>query len=314
MKRRKTRQKPKVCSPKPLSDTEQAMSGDPQPDTRLCQGSGVWHGQYETVVGLRHRDALLPLPCQDAALAITQPRPVLLVADGAGSAAVSEIGSQAVVTGLARLISTLEQQLVTLLDSPVAASPEASRSFGLVMVKHAKGLLADLAQTHRRPQKDFRCTLLAIVAGKHHLMWLKIGDGAIVVEQIESVCSNDQTDNRLLQPRLQTLGKDGKGEFANQTTFIDEKLTLDDVQTGGLPIHDITGMALMSDGGAERLVSNDGSKVATQISGWLDSLRQGKLKRRVLTQRFYTEEFTQGTSGDDCGIALCSVELASPPQ
>ncbi|MBE0508758.1 MAG: hypothetical protein IBX50_18900, partial [Marinospirillum sp.] len=62
----------------------------------------------------------------------------------------------------------------------------------------------------------------------------------------------------------------------------------------------------MSDGAADRLVANDGSKVSSQISGWLHDLRQGKLKRRALTRLFYSDAFTQGTTGDDASLALAA--------
>lgn len=272
------------------------------PALTACEPDQHWQACYEAVTGLAHRDANPPLPCQDSAIALNSQRPIVIVADGAGSSAVSELGAQAVTTGLARLLNTLERQVTQLLDQPQSSSNEETRSFALLLVKHAKGILDDLAVQHRRPQKDFRCTLLLAIQGKAQLLWLKIGDGALVIETL-------QQDAGKLLPTLATLGSVGKGEFANATTFIDDHLQPTDVQTGSCNSADITGFAAMSDGAADRLVANDGSQVSPQISDWLNKLRQGNLKRRELTRLFSSENFTRGTTGDDASVALCASGL-----
>ena len=360
----------------PVLKTEAAPEEETQaPALTACEPDQHWQACYEAVTGLAHRDANPPLPCQDSAVALNssrpivivadgagssavselgsqavttglarllntlerqvaqlldqpqnssseevrsfallldQPqdsavalnssRPIVIVADGAGSSAVSELGSQAVTTGLARLLNTLERQVAQLLDQPQNSSSEEVRSFALLLVKHAKGILDDLAVQHRRPQKDFRCTLLLAIQGKAQLLWLKIGDGALVIETL-------QQDAGKLLPTLTTLGRVGKGEFANATTFIDDHLQPTDVQTGSCSSAHITGFTAMSDGAADRLVANDGSHVSPQISDWLNKLRHGKLKRRELTRLFSSEHFTHGTTGDDASVALCASGL-----
>lgn len=282
-----------------------AVSKPQAPVIVQCLPNQQWQASYEAVVGLAHRDANPPLPCQDSAMALTTPRPMVIVADGAGSSAVSEIGALAVTTGLTRLLNTLEKQVAQLLDTSEATDEAELRSFGLMLVKHAKGILDDLAVQHRRPQKDFRSTLLLAIQGKTQLFWVKIGDGALVTETLK------EKEGQLL-PSLQTLGKVGKGEFANATTFIDDHLQPSDVQTGGCASEFITGFAAMSDGAADRLVANDASRVSPQISDWFNKLRQEKLKRRELSRLFSSENFTKGTTGDDASIALCSSGLKEP--
>ena len=307
---------PAVSAEVPTEPESKTTATDSPPPPVYSLGNGLWQAQYEAVVGLAHRDMSLPLPCQDAALARNQPRPMLMVADGAGSSAASEWGSQCVVTGIARLLDTLEQHLVDLLDSAEEPEANAGRSFGLLLVKHARGLLVDLAYTQRRSLKDVRCTLLVAVVGQQRLLWIKLGDGALVYERIPQPLAVDtQAAEMSLQPQLMIVGTSGKGEFANQTQFIDEQLQPQDVQVGLLPVQNITGIAAMSDGAADRLVAHDGVKVAAQLSQWFEALRHGALKRRALTQRFYSEPFTQGTTGDDCSVALLATGLNfSPPQ
>lgn len=292
--------------------TEPALKTEPAPTPEeatqapvltVCEPDQHWQACYEAVTGLAHRDANPPLPCQDSAIALNSQRPIVIVADGAGSSAVSELGAQAVTTGLARLLNTLERYIAQLLDQPQSGSNDEIRSFALLLVKHAKGILDDLAVQHRRPQKDFRCTLLLAIQGKAQLLWLKIGDGALATERLQ------QQDTDKLIPTLTTLGSVGKGEFANATTFIDDHLQPTDVQIGSCSSAHITGFAAMSDGAADRLVANDGSQVSSQISDWLNKLRQGTLKRRELTRLFSSENFTRGTTGDDASVALCASGL-----
>lgn len=278
---------------------------------RAPTGLPSWQSLHEAVVGLSHRNASPPLPCQDAALARSLPRPTLLIADGAGSSAVSEIGAQAVITAVARLLHTLDRQLASLLDDPLSAAHSAdhaqqARHFALLLVKHARGVLEDLAAQQRRPQRDFRCTLLLMVLGETSALWLKLGDGALVYERVSAEADGE------MRTVLCTLGEPGKGEFANTTQFIDEQLSPDDVQSGLLPLAGITGLAAMSDGAAEKLIAQNGSQVARQLQHWLQALRRGQLPRRDLTRSFYSEAFCHASSGDDCSIALLAREQSAP--
>lgn len=265
--------------------------------------SGRWDAQFEAVAGTRHLNATPPLPCQDAATSATHPRPVVIVADGAGSSSMSDVGAQTVVAALGRLLGTLEQDVVELLDQETAPAPERSRRFALMLVKHAMGVLNDLAQTQRRMVKDFRCTLLLGIVGQAHLLWLKVGDGALVQEKIKML-----PDGALASEFL-TLGAMGKGDFANETVFVDDRLRPEDVQSGLLPAHDVCGLAAMSDGAALALVSHDGTRVASRLGTWLGELRAGKLKKSTLTANFYEAEFSRKAMGDDCSLALIASAL-----
>lgn len=267
-----------------------------------------WRALEEAVVGLGHRQR--NLPCQDAARTVVHPRAVAVLADGAGSSAVSELGAQAVVWGLARLIETLEKPLAEQLDRETF-DHNTLRALALMLVKHGIGLLNDLATQHRRPLHDFRCTLQVFITGKQRHLWLRVGDGEIVVEQ-HTVTATD-SGATTTECQLHTLGHSGKGEFANQTQFLDS-VAPEDVQIGHLPADKVTGVALMSDGAAERLVSNDGHRVAGRVTTLLEQLRADKLRRATLTQMFYEEGFCQGTSGDDRSIALLACNFTEPAQ
>lgn len=263
-----------------------------------------WGGQFEAVTGTKHLNTTPALPCQDAAISAMYPKPFVIVADGAGSSLMSDVGAQAVVTSLSRLLETLEQDVIGLLDQN-HQTEEQGRRFALMLVKHARGVLIDLARTQRRAVKDFRCTLLLAIIGKTNLLWLKVGDGAIVQEKIRSLPDGTK------ESELQTLGEVGKGDFANETTFIDELLRIEDVKSGLCSAANICGLAAMSDGAALALVSHDGTKVAPRIATWLSELRAEKLKKHLLTASFYDLDFSRKAMGDDCSIALVASTLSS---
>jgi len=295
----------------PPGAVEDAQAAATQQGATYAPGNGAWCVVEEAVVGLAHRAQ--NLPCQDAAQAVCRPRPAVVVADGAGSSAVSELGARAVVSGTVRLLDSLDKPLAELLDGQAPPAPELVRTWGLLLAKHARGLLHDLAREHRREVRDLRCTFLLMVAGRERLLWLKVGDGALVVERMRlqpQAAGGGQAP--AWQSELRALGEPGKGEFANQTVFLDAAAP-EDVQLGWLPARDITGMAAMSDGAAERLVSSDGARVAPRIADLLAQLRQERLGRQALTQMFYEQGFCQGTSGDDRSMALAACGLQAPP-
>lgn len=271
---------------------------EPVPEPVYAVATQQWQVMDEAVVGLAHR--VRNLPCQDAVKASVKPRPCMVLADGAGSSAVSELGARAVVHGLSRLTDTLNAHVATVLDQG-DASDETLTALGLLFVKHAVGLLHDLASKHRRDVRDFRSTLLMCVLGKQRHLWIKVGDGAVVVERQQLLPGQPS------QCCLSTVGHAGKGEYANETQFLD-RVQPEDVQVGFLPAQDITGLALMSDGAAERLVSNDGQRVAGRLAVLLQALREDKLRRSVLTRMFYEDGFCERSTGDDRALAL----MASP--
>jgi hypothetical protein len=100
--------------------------------------------------------------------------------------------------------------------------------------------------------------------------------------------------------------------FANQTTFVDDRLSMQDVQWGMHSSVGVSGLAAMSDGAAEKLVSNNGRMVSGQISRWLEGVREQTLRRRDLTQAFYSDRFNQQSTGDDRSIALLAAQMVWP--
>lgn len=263
------------------------------------KADGLHHVLTQASVGLQHlnqKNAVLP--CQDAVKAVITPRPILMACDGAGSASMSEIGSTALTVQLTRLCQSIEPWLVDYLDSihPVVNLQPLVR----VIIRHAIGVLQDLSDSHRRDMRDFRSTLNLVLMGTQQILWIKVGDGEIVQEKI-SYCSHQPEQ---LTSELSCIGAQNKGEFANQTQFIDNQLSFDDIQWGVLDRQSTTGLALMSDGASEKLVAAHRQQVSGQVSDWLDRLRHDKLKASDICKRFYSEEFNASSTGDDRSITL----------
>ena len=160
-------------------------------------------------------------------------------------------------------------------------------------MRHACGLLEDLASLHRRPVTDFRSTLLVAVGGRSHWLWSRVGDGALVVER---------------DGALKLLGETGKGEFANQTVFLGRELRPEQVQWGLEPTLGMTGLAAMTDGAAERLVSLDGSRISGQLATFFNEARNEKLSRTGLRSFLQEREVWRSTSGDDRGLAILACD------
>lgn len=250
----------------------------------------AWQLGGAAVKGLAHwrKD----LPCQDAVTWRRQPRPILVLSDGAGSAAVSELGAKVLVTGISRFLFSMEDALCPWMDAATGQEQEQAEGWSRRLLLHAQGLLEDLAQSERRKVSEVRATLLLAVLGAVHSFWWQVGDGVIVAQSSEK--------SRVLGDITKS-----KGEFANQTCFVDTASPADP-QFGVLPTADLLGLALMSDGGAERLVAYDGSQVGTRVDGWLEELRQKSFAPEKIAVAFHEPEMWQRTSLDDRSVVLAA--------
>lgn len=250
----------------------------------------AWSICGDAVIGLAHRRK--GLPCQDAVAFRPSPRPILALSDGAGSAAISERGAQALVLGITRFLLSLEGDLASWLDGENETSQIQVMCWSERLRLHAQGLLVDLAQAERREVRDMRATLLMAVIGERHVFWWKVGDGAIVARNSEGMWS------------LGNLAS-AKGEFANQTCFVDAA-SGSDVQSGLLSTQELFGIALMSDGGAERLVAHDGGKVANRVGEWLNDLAEQRFSVDRIALAFHEPAMWERTSLDDRSIVLAA--------
>ena len=174
-----------------------------------------WKAIARYDVGTSHQSQ--ELPCQDYGdYGIFQDVIVGVVADGAGSAKYSDVGSElavkTVIDWFERVNKSSEQQEFSQSLSQI----ETEKVFARI-VQEVIAELRQLASEKDYAFNDLACTLLVFIATPHWLGAMQIGDGFIVVRP------QDSEDYQLLfQP--------DKGEFANETTFITSKDALAEMQ------------------------------------------------------------------------------------
>lgn len=204
----------------------------------MSEGSG-WKIAAATALGASH--AKLGTPCQDAHLVKTfadkdgEEVLVVVVSDGAGTAAKAEVGSWLTCSTVA------EAAEVYLIDGGKVGDIGLDVAQSWVgMVQHAVGLRAE---DDGCVPRDYACTMLVAVVGHDAAAIMQIGDGATVVSDDGGWCWVHWPQH---------------GEFANMTNFVteagaEEKLAFD------LCRRKIDEVAVFSDG-IERLVLHETSK------------------------------------------------------
>ena len=180
------------------------------------------------MIGSDHRDT--GKPCQDAsAWRISDDGLTFLgvVADGAGSADMSDLGASVAV----------QAAIQAVWNEASAPSPTAEATAWVSHLKaailSAREAVENAAKLHRVPPRALASTLIIAVATPAFAVAAQIGDGATVFR------SSDGETLALTVPQT--------GEYINQTTFLTSDRALDNIQTsvreGG-----VTHLAVFSDG------------------------------------------------------------------
>ncbi len=132
------------------------------------------------------------------------------LADGAGSARLSEVGSDlAAQTALRAVVGSL--------SPPAALGDEAGIKAALkAALEAALKALTDEAKTRQARPADLATTLLVCVAGPDRLAAAQVGDGAVVHEDGHGA--------------LRALTKPVAGEYLNETVFLTSEGALDRAQ------------------------------------------------------------------------------------
>ncbi len=196
-----------------------------------------WAMAYASVIGNGH--IALGLPCQDSCYhqAINQTWGVAVVADGAGSAKQSEIGSDFVARNLAHcLVEVLERKKWSTseeLPTETEWREEALKSLQIVRQR-----LEQFSQTKEIPTPDLACTVLAVLYSPFAILSVHIGDGRAAYSLEEN------NWKALIEPF--------RGNEVNATVFITSNIWTSEgvekyIQTD-MVTADIRAFALMSDG------------------------------------------------------------------
>ena len=157
----------------------------------------MWRAIGTSVVGASHQKH--QTPCQDYCAyrsCILGSERVLTIgiADGAGSARASDVGSAKTIEHLLRQISNCGLSLIQV-DEAIAAA----------WVQNARDHLDDVAAERGLPVRDFACTVLLAILSDSGAVFCQIGDGGWIIKS---------------QGAYKTATWPTGGEYANQTTFI----------------------------------------------------------------------------------------------
>lgn len=186
-----------------------------------------WQVVAAAVRGTSHEKA--GQPCQDAVAWREMPGGVLLaaVADGAGSAKLSEVGSELVVR---RALAFLEESL-----QDAAAWREEGGARSRLQAALAAALTALTAEAGKRQVQpgDLATTLLVCAATPERVAAAQIGDGAVVLAEPDG--------------GFRTLTKPPPGEYLNETVFLtsEDALARAQLEVWSGPVRQV---ALFSDG------------------------------------------------------------------
>jgi hypothetical protein len=188
-----------------------------------------WKYGKASVAGTSH--AFLNTPCQDAHECSIIPTPleeiiIAVVCDGAGSAPHSDTGAQTMSSNFA-----MQAEAFVLANGLEGLSPELMTEW----IVAARGKLEAMAEEQGLALKDYACTFLAAIVSPNQGHFAQIGDGGIVVSDIEA--PNEYM--WIFWPQ--------KGQYFNTTNFVTDNDFQKNLQFDGTDkmLRDI---ALFSDG------------------------------------------------------------------
>lgn len=231
-------------------------------DSAIANAS-FWSGFAASIPGGGH--IRRGIPCQDASLVFTEPRPAAIVCDGRGSASLSHFGAQEAVKAFQFQVSVLNPYLENILDSE-EKKEEQWIKFCRIMYRTLMQVKYDLAEKYHTDEKEFDSTVAFAVAGTKYIGCFQVGDGSIVLRQ-NGICK--------------TVFIPEKGEFANQTHFLraggEEKMKF---QYALFRTEENSGIAITSDG-PEHLMFHLSDMTPGKI---FDSLFDDLLKKELCKQ------------------------------
>lgn len=210
------------------------------------------------------------------------------LADGAGSAKMSEFGAQRVVEAGCSLLIETSPHLFKMSDEDLRAMVMAT-------------LLARLAESARRLNcelRDLASTFLAVVVAGGQFLAVHIGDGVVGAEE----------DGRLV-----VLSSPDNGEFANETVFVTSTRAEQSMRVVRGSTSGLTGFILMSDGTADSLYNQRTGALTTACSKLLRIVSDGpgsgknpEFKRQL---RRIMDTTIRDRTDDDCSVAMLARPL-----
>lgn len=173
----------------------------------------TWNAVSHSAIGTRH--LAKNMPCQDyGGYQVHDGMIYGAVADGAGSAKFSDLGSKlAVETWIESAIAQFQE-----VSEDVDDIQELDfRQLFVEITEQVLEKLEDYAAQEEFPLKELGCTLICFIASTDWIAAMQIGDGFLVYRTQE-----DEQFQLLFQP--------DKGEYINETLFVTSQGALQEIQ------------------------------------------------------------------------------------
>lgn len=205
---------------------DEAQNGLYNQQIDMPQPSHHWQVVSASVTGTSHEER--GQPCQDANNYATRSDGILVaaVADGAGSAALSEVGAGVAVRSA---VETIRKLMAT----PAPIDETEWKLLLTDVLKAARKSVEAEASVHQVKVRDLASTLIVVAATPELVAVAQVGDGAAIVEDT--------------QGNIIALTTPQCGEYINQTTFLVSDSAVETAQVKlwrGNPVH----LAVLSDG------------------------------------------------------------------
>lgn len=237
-------------SPREPDQAEEEMEEMKEADSPSAAENLRWTIVGGTALGTSHGSA--GLPCQDSVAWWVAPpgfegpvHAIAALADGAGSAALAEVGSQVAVAEVVRLAQRLHQGPGLSPESkdaePVAHEPSQAETMIAQLFAGARQAVEAAANDKNASAHDLATTLAVALATDREFAVAQIGDGIVAV-------------------RSRVAGLTGltlqRGEYVNESTFLTVGDELKDFNIAVYPAEEIDGFGLSSDGMRLLITSN----------------------------------------------------------
>lgn len=255
----------------------------------MAVGAGAkvkWRAVGAAATGRKHQG--LGRQGQDAVFARTKSaNSVVVVCDGAGSAANAMMGARTIAEGvgqfLLRRAARLANQDATAQRAQIAACVQR--------------LVSRTASRAGIPEASLASTLLFAVARGRFVLLGQVGDGAVLVRRPRAL--------GWLRLPLAT-----RGEHAGETVFATHPNMGDYLHLACLD--DVDGLMLMSDGAESSLVKRANGEVSPAVAKMAGWVRHESLSRARKALRVAAEQTLVQRTLDDVGLAVMVQTAALP--
>src|SRR5438105_5500914 len=193
-----------------------------------------WRVVGVSEMGASHRKSAALCQDANAFLRLDEDWLAIAVADGAGSAAKSELGAATAVNAAVTLLAESFYGYQLRAGSASAPfDPIAMQEMLVSVLAKSRATVEARAQECGIASSQLASTLIAILLGPDRIAAAQVGDGGAVIE--------------LADGRFETLLKPDSGEFVNETTFLTSARAMKSIQFAALETP-VKSIAVITDG------------------------------------------------------------------